>query len=748
MDSEIARLRRQLEETEKRENEARRRETEARRRETEAKRRQKEAEQKIEPNPLYGLLDGCHRLLSQAFQMETKATLTTQGDTTNPVNRLFPKQILPWEDFPQLQEKIWEKFDNEPVFTSQRLFASNNQLEYVCGTIKNKRIYSEASLRNFQRDTVDNFVESIIDALLQDQSLRTKFHLEGRIAFEDRANPEGPTETSLEEAEGQLDTNNPPRRSRRQTSRGRPRAANNTQGARSGRRRNRRADQFGVHVVAGERRIPAYAVEFKAPHKLTLAELTAGLHKIKPAQDVIDKDGDTFEFYATRLVTAVITQLFSYMIDSGVTDGYICTGEAFVFLHIPDDPTRVYYHLCVPNQDVLPDEECRLHRTAVGQVLAFTLNALATGPPPQEWHDTAQEQLSTWNVEYFDVLKDIPPSVRKDPPSSAYKPLSWKPVQRSPYNTRSRARCQPNRTTPEGSSGENSNSDDNVPSPSPATNTRSRISRGGRGRQGRGRPDREQKHSADSRDSTRTTRPYCTMECIRGLVSRGRLDPECPNYEEHGTGRHPLAPRVFIQRLHEQLLRDRTTGFEQLHICGRTGYLLKASLLSHGYTVVIKATTAQKQHNLQAERAVYSRLHSLQGSQIPVCVGHFEPRIAYWYHGELMTDMMILSWSGIRVQSIINQKNASFFENERSRLANVLRSHGVVNEDDEWRNILWDEKSGRVVMIDFEEVSWLRKRMLLESTTGNVGGRRLIHKKKPVCARHADNSSSSGLKYF
>ena len=87
--------------------------------------------------------------------------------------------------------------------------------------------------------------------------------------------------------------------------------------------------------------------------------------------------------------------------------------------------------------------------------------------------------------------------------------------------------------------------------------------------------------------------------------------------------------------------------------------------------------------------------------------------------------MMILSWSGIRVQSIINQKNASFFDNERSRLANVLRSHGVVNEDDEWRNILWDEKSGRVVMIDFEEVPWLRKRMPLESTTGTVGRRRL-----------------------
>jgi hypothetical protein len=62
------------------------------------------------------------------------------------------------------------------------------------------------------------------------------------------------------------------------------------------------------------------------------------------------------------------------MIDSGVRYGYICTGEAFVFLHIPKyDPTIVQYVLCVPNQDVQADDELRLHRTAIGQVLTFTL---------------------------------------------------------------------------------------------------------------------------------------------------------------------------------------------------------------------------------------------------------------------------------------------------------------------------------------------------------------------------------------
>ena len=39
------------------------------------------------------------------------ATFTIQGDATNPVNRLYPKRIVPWLDVPQLEELVWKKFD-------------------------------------------------------------------------------------------------------------------------------------------------------------------------------------------------------------------------------------------------------------------------------------------------------------------------------------------------------------------------------------------------------------------------------------------------------------------------------------------------------------------------------------------------------------------------------------------------------------------------------------------------------------
>ena len=489
------------------------------------------------------------------------------------------------------------------------------------------------------------------------------------------------------------------------------------------RRRNHRADQFCVHLVDNERHKPVYAVEFKAPHKVTIPELVAGLHPMDLARDVIDQEGDTFEFHATRLVAAVITQIFSYMIDSGVQYGYICMGEAFVFLHIPEDPTVVKYFMCVPNEDVLVNDEWRLHRTAIGQVLAFTLQALAAKAPSHKWHDAAHEKLLTWEVEYLDILKSIPETVRKDPPASNYRPSCWKAEPKT-HNTRSRTRCKPGAFTPNHSSSEGGDSNAGSPSPSTTAAGRSCSGRGqGNKHQSPRGHERTQAGQVSQKDK-QTTRTFCTMACIRGIMDQGPLDKRCPNFQLHmqrpSGQRHSMGPQEFTRRLNCQLMRNRNEGFEPLHVRGRTGYLVKATLLSHGYTVIIKATTLEKQHCLEAEVENYCHLRSLQGQQIPVCLGVFKPRVAYWYHGELMLQMMILSWSGTRLQHIVNNENSSFFDQERDKALAVLRSHGVVHGDGEWRNMLWDGLSHRLVIVDLEDVRWLKRPRALEPTSANT----------------------------
>lgn len=173
MDETVAELRRQLEEERRAREEGRARE--------EAERLQGKAERRLQPNTLLRLLDRCHESLSQAIRVETDATLTTQGGATDPVNRLHPKRIVPWPDFPQLQQQVWSKLNRTAAFTSRPLFPSDTQIYYIATNIQNSPIYSETSLRNFERDTVDNFVEKVINALRDNGALHHEFKTSTKI---------------------------------------------------------------------------------------------------------------------------------------------------------------------------------------------------------------------------------------------------------------------------------------------------------------------------------------------------------------------------------------------------------------------------------------------------------------------------------------------------------------------------------------------------------------------------------------
>lgn len=191
-------------------------------------------------------------------------------------------------------------------------------------------------------------------------------------------------------------------------------------------------------------------IEYKPPFKLTLELVIAGLEnnaglpfgEIRLDHDVIGQEGEGLKYEGKYIVSAVITQLFSYMIKAKVRYGYVSTGEVIIFVHILGNPEIVEYYLCVPSEEVDLNKPTTLHQTAVAQVLAFALRAISDPAPSQLWHEAAA-RLGTWKVEFVDIFRSIVDSQRKNPKrSSVYKPNLSKAMReffRSPYAIRSKS---------------------------------------------------------------------------------------------------------------------------------------------------------------------------------------------------------------------------------------------------------------------------------------------------------------------
>ncbi|EGE79566.2 hypothetical protein BDDG_02507 [Blastomyces dermatitidis ATCC 18188] len=135
--------------------------------------------------------------------------------------------------------------------------------------------------------------------------------------------------------------------------------------------------------------------------------------------NVIGQDSDDVEFCCRRLVVVVTTQLCSYMVHKGVCYSYICTGEAFIFIHILDDSSSVQCALCRPELNVKVTGENELQLTAATQVLVFTIQALISPAVPQEWHDAAA-RFDVWPVKYSEILEQTPPAAHSKHASPLY----------------------------------------------------------------------------------------------------------------------------------------------------------------------------------------------------------------------------------------------------------------------------------------------------------------------------------------
>ncbi|EEH33300.2 hypothetical protein PAAG_04350 [Paracoccidioides lutzii Pb01] len=638
MEKEIAKLRQQLQE-------------EHRRREL-----AESAAESSRRQALQDYLQACHSL-SLAIQVVTDRSMTTQGDTTKPAGRLFPQRTIPWDSSATQQEEIWNQVSISSDFHSRGVFPSAHQLEYERSLIA--PISGEIELRNYERDTVENTVQKLVNAVYDDELLRNQLGLRGTVTFGSHTNLGQTNNSSINESMEQMSI-----------------SEDNSDDADTvaQKRRKGKISAHDRHHMQSRSPKGPLAIEYKAPHKLSRDEIVTGLDsEIQPERDVINKEGDNFAFTSKSLVAAVITQLFSYMIGKGIQYGYVCTGEVFIFLHISDDPTVVYYSVSVPNIDFQEDDENRFHRSAVAQVFAFIIRALLKEPPPQSWHEKTLT-LDIWEVEYINVLKNIPRQFA----NITLLPLINLNIGGA-LNARRFERALACSAASAGNTEGNSKS------------KRGQCKEGGQKTQ---RP----LQSIDDRS-------FCTQQCLLGLAYGGAMDSECPNSDDHGM--EHISRTDFLHLVRSQLAQDRgpEADCRPLYLSGSRGALFKVRLSSHGYTLVAKDVERCDRSLLQRENKLYNRLRTIQGGHIPVCLGLTDLDIPYYYDSGIYVSILLLGWAGQPLLECIDQDNKERLQNKVAIAFTALHRLHVLHHDAELRNIVYELKD-RLMIVDFERAEF------------------------------------------
>ncbi|KAJ5787736.1 hypothetical protein N7457_002726 [Penicillium paradoxum] len=678
-------------------------------------------------------LDGLHKHLFLNLGVQPDKTQSTRGDPANAANKLRPRKLRAWSSFASEQEKIWQLLMDCSLM-EDKLFTSLRTLEEMGENIRRQRIGSELDLNHFLRQTVEDHVSRIIEELYKDRKLRRTFGLRGSIRFENHSNTLSP-EQELEEGLKSMDIRG--RSGRRRSPRLAAREKTPSSVATSEPKTPRpiikrpRADQFCVYNIPNEssestHRVAAYIKEYKSPHKVTLGHIYEGLGDIDVDEVIQQKDGEPLKARFQRALVGLLSQPFDYMVRAGTQVGVFSTGEADIYLRIGDDPSTLFYHLSVPKGDVGEEtgwdshSDCpnRLHLTAVGQSLAFTLQALCLRPRNQAWGLQAIDILPKWEIILADILGDIS---EDDVPSSDYRPPNMSnSFVRSPVQLRRRRRqlntdgCRPSSMH---SSSEDGGDDPNTPSRG------SHIPRGveRRQREASGQQRDPAKASSFREDNHRR---YCTLKCLRGLVKRGvlgrELDRACPNVIDHGKTKHVLTLQSFLKQLQRQLSETVNADCEMLGIHGSRGALLKVTLSSHGYTVPAKCTVPEFRDYLRHEAAVYNSLRPIQGIYVPLYLGSIDLVHPYSYDGiAYLEHMMLLSPGGVPLEVAFRGLDQSSLISKLKESLSAIHNQNVIHKDPAPRNWLYNPESKKVVIFDFERAEIINTRPILTLISPN-----------------------------
>jgi len=690
---EAERQQRQAEE-QQRQAEEHQRQAEEQQRKAEA--RQQYAEEQTRLTTFAEYIRRCHDL-SRSLRVETPSRSTT-GQIPSPTGKYCPTRLEYWSDcqrqLSEIYRSVYSHFQPDGR-QAPCLFSSFLELDGLVRRLVRKPLSSEQELEAYERFAVEEHVHDIITELCKIPAARNEFGLGDGIQFSNHTNILNENQ-SAEGNESQMSNIQYPR-----------------------------PDQFCIHRVDGITNTLLTSVEYKPPHKLSVATLRIGLRPMDLWKEIVrsnkiptDQEAK-LRYNAERLVCSAIVQEYHVMIQEGLEYSYITNGIARVLLRVQrDNPSTLYYFFCDPNSEMDPEGDfvSNLSKTSVSRVLSLCLMAFHSPVRGQEWRNLALPNIPIWKTSFDHTRSQIPKKeLQQIPHSDSTNPEFPSPDSGSSYGlpsssplpspsdgrrvpTRSQTSCAPSEVRPRSQSPNSSGSDTNQTAghkrrisqvtPSPSTRRSGRQQDSGH--------DREEhyRHRAAQ---------FCTQRCLRGLQTRRNLDELCPNVDHHRRGQddptqHPISAEDLITSLKGQL-DENIDRCIPLGACGSYGAPFKLTCTKYGYTVIGKGTTSGLWKEVSREAQVYQILRKAQGSAVPVFLGTIDLTKIYFLHGAgQIRHMLVMGWGG---ESTGTMELTSHLRREIHRSNKEVKALGIIHDDLRPDNVLWCEELGRALIIDF-----------------------------------------------
>ncbi|KAI3092916.1 hypothetical protein CBS147333_10171 [Penicillium roqueforti] len=705
--------RKQAEEQQKQAEERQKQAEERQKRAEDESRQEKERREQLQelsrPTTFVEFLRHSHDLLSRPLRVETPSRSTT-GKIPLPTGKYCPTRLEHWTDCSALQSKLFRSVYSYLQLTPggpPHLFSSLPELEGLGRRLGRKPMSSEQELEAYERFAVEEHVHDIITELCKLPAARDEFGLGDGIQFSNHTNS--------------LNENGAPEADASQSSS----------------IHHPRPDQFCIHRVDDNTTTLLTSVEYKPPHKLSVATLRMGLRPMDLWKDMVrsnkiptDQEAK-LRYNAERLVCSALVQEYHVMIQEGLEYSYVTNGIARVLLRVPhDDPSTLFYFLCDPNSEVDMEMGATLENTSVARILCLCLMAFRAPVRGQEWRNSVRPDIPIWKTSFDHTRSHIPedefrqlplnsdstaPEFPSPDSGSTYEPSSSPPdppeSTARQVSTRSRVSCAPSDVRHRSQSSQSPDPDSN-----PATRRKRTFSQvpSSPSAQRVARQRETIDDSGPGSQSRHRDAQFCTQRCLLGLQTGGLLDDCCPNVMLHRRSndnpQHPITSDDLVRLLKAQLDEniDRCTP---LGGCGAYGAPFKLTCITYGYTVIGKGTTSALWKEVSREAEVYRILQKAQGSAVPVFLGTIDLAKIYFLHGAgEIRHMLVMGWGGKSTASMeltpqllqgIHQSNKE------------IRALGIIHEDLRRDNVLWNEELGRVMIIDFHR-STLKRRPTLQ----------------------------------